>query len=67
MLTHDDEPATKKNIIDDPQRDVDIAGLVFAAQRGTMPRVIGGQSKDRVSFAQRGTMPGLKTLELQTL
>ena len=59
ILTHNDEPATKKSIIDDPGKDIDIGDLEFAAQSGIMPGVIGGQPEDRVSFAQRCTMPGV--------
>ena len=40
MFTHVDEPATKKSIIDDPEDDVQIGGLAFAAQRGFKPGVI---------------------------
>ena len=59
MLTHDDEPTTKKSIIDDPNKDADLGDLAFAAQRGTMPGVIGGQSEDRGFAVRRGTMPGV--------
>ena len=45
MFTHVDEPATKKTIIDDPEDDVQIGGLAFAAQLGSKPGVTSGQSE----------------------
>ncbi len=61
MFTHADEPATKKSIIDDPEDAFQMGVLAFAAQRGSKPGVISGQSggKDQVFAAQRGTMPGV--------
>ena len=62
MLTHVDEPATKKSIIDDLEDDIQMGGLAIAAQRGSKPGVISDQSgvEDQAFAAQRGIMPGVE-------
>ena len=58
---HDDEPATKKSIIDEPDDDVDVDVLVFAnpGVGVLLPGKDGCQNEDRASaapevFARRG-------------
>ena len=50
MFTHEDEPDTKKTILDEPEGDIDIGNLVIAHPGGgvLLPGKVGCQVEDRV-------------------